>query len=76
MRRRLLALFAIALIAEIVTTYLQRFASVTDVAPGLYYPSFESLLIERLAIWLVIFLSLSAISLVLFRLAKNKHSTK
>ena len=48
MKPNLLAFFVISLFAELGTTILQGQRTVTDVAPGLYYPNFKALLIERL----------------------------
>jgi uncharacterized protein YybS (DUF2232 family) len=53
-KRNATAFFIIALVAELGTTWLQRFRTTTDVAPGLYYPNFETLLLERLFFWFII----------------------
>ena len=59
MKGQFLAYLAIALTAELGTTFFQRFRTTTDVDPGLYYPDFKSLLISRLIVWLLIFVLLS-----------------
>ena len=55
MKQNAMAFFIIALAAELGTTWLQKFRTTTDVAPGLYYPNFETLLLERLFVWFIIF---------------------
>jgi hypothetical protein len=59
MKRNLIAFFTISLFAELGTTILQGQRTVTDVTPGLYYPDFKALLLERLFFWFVIFIVLS-----------------
>ena len=54
MKRHAAAFFVIALAGELGTTWLQRLRTTTDVAPGLYYPNFETLLFERLFFWFII----------------------
>ena len=54
MKRNTTAFLIIALAAELGTTWFQRLRTTTDVAPGLYYPSFESPLVERLFVWFII----------------------
>lgn len=54
MKRNTTAFLIIALAAELGTTWFQKLRTATDVAPGLYYPSFETLLIERLVVWFII----------------------
>ncbi|MBX3277877.1 MAG: hypothetical protein KF868_07745 [Acidobacteria bacterium] len=61
MKRHLIAFFVIALLAELGTTWFQRQRTVTDVYPGLYYPDFKTLLLERLLIWFIILVMLSGI---------------
>jgi cell division protein FtsX len=61
MRQYFLGFFIIALLAELVTTLFQRFRAVTDVTHGLYYSSFQSLLLERLLVWIIVFALLSGI---------------
>jgi len=67
MRRHFLAFFLIALLSELGTTLLQRQRTVTDVDPGLYYPSFNALLVERLFFWFVIFTLLAAVWFIISR---------
>jgi hypothetical protein len=67
MKRQFLPYFLIALAAELGTTLLQRFRTVSDGEPGLYYPDFQSLLLSRLVVWLLIFLLLSGVWLVVSR---------
>lgn len=59
MSGHLTAFFIIALLAELGTTWVQKLRTVTDVNPGLYYPNFRTLLLERLLVWLILFVSLS-----------------
>ncbi|HEV2829849.1 MAG TPA: hypothetical protein VGW76_19775 [Pyrinomonadaceae bacterium] len=59
MRRHFLAFFIIGLLSELGTTLLQRQRTTTDVYPGLFYPNFNTLLVERLFFWFVIFMLLS-----------------
>ncbi|MGE0175315.1 MAG: hypothetical protein AB7T49_21205 [Oligoflexales bacterium] len=61
MRRQCFGFFIIALAAELVTTLFQRFRTVTDVSPGLYFSSFRSFLLERLLVWIIVFALLSGI---------------
>jgi hypothetical protein len=67
MKRNAFAYFIVALIAELGTTYFQKLRTATDVAPGLYYSSFQELLIDRLFVWSIIFLSLSGVWLLISR---------
>jgi hypothetical protein len=67
MKRNAFAYFVVALIAELGTTYFQKLRTTTDVAPGLYYPSFQELLLDRLFVWFVIFAVLSAVWLLISR---------
>ena len=67
MKRQFLAYLLIALAAELGTTLFQKFRTVTDVDPGLYYPDFKSLLLTRLIVWLLIFVLLSGVWLVISR---------
>lgn len=72
MKRHAIAFFVIALCSEVVTTWAQRLRTVTDVAPGLYYPSFKALMFDRLLIWSVVFLTLTAIWSLLARRASKE----
>lgn len=67
MKRQPIAFFIIALCAELGTTWFQRQRTVTDVYPGLYYPDFKTLLLERLLIWFIIFVVLSGIWILAVR---------
>jgi len=67
MKRQFFAYICIALAAELGTTFFQRFRTVTDVDPGLYYPDFKSLLLSRLIVWLLIFVPLSVVWLAISR---------
>lgn len=67
MKRQLVAFFIIALFAELGTTWFQKLRTVTDVEPGLYYPNFRTLLLNRLLIWLIIFVVLSGMWMWLAR---------
>jgi len=64
-KRNTTAFLIIALAAELGTTWFQRLRATTDVAPGLYYPSFERLLVERLFVWFVIVALLGTIWLLI-----------
>jgi hypothetical protein len=61
LKKRFIIFFLISLLAELGTTWVQGLRSTTDAAPGLYYPNFTTLLIDRLLTWLVIFAVLSVI---------------
>ena len=65
--KRTLVCFLIALTAELGTTCCQKLRTTTDVAPGLYYRDFQTLLLERLLVWLIIFVALSAAWLLIPR---------
>jgi hypothetical protein len=65
MKRNTTAFLIIALAAELGTTWFQKLRTVTDVAPGLYYPSFETLLIGRLVVWFIIVAVLGTIWLLI-----------
>jgi len=67
MKRHFLAFFVIALIAEVCTTWLQQFRSKRILGTGFYYPDIETLLLDRLLIWLVLYLLLSTLWLLLSR---------
>jgi len=61
MKRHFFAFFIISLAAEMGTTWFQKLRTTTDVGPGLYYPNFRTLLLERLLIWFFIFLILGLV---------------
>jgi hypothetical protein len=65
--KKTLVFSLIALTAEVGTTCFQKMRTTTDVAPGLYYPDFQTLLLERLLVWLIIFVALSAAWLLISR---------
>ena len=65
--KKTLVFSLIALTAEVGTTCFQKMRTTTDVAPGLYYPDFQTLLLERLLVWLIIFVALSAAWLLIYR---------
>ena len=65
--KRILPCLMIALTAELGTTWFQKLRTTTDVAPGLYYPDFQTLLLERPRGWLIIFVVLSAAWLLISR---------
>jgi hypothetical protein len=67
MRRNFLLFFLIALAAELGTTWLQKFQGARDFASGLYYPDLGAMMLNRLVIWLVLFLLLSALGLLVSR---------
>ena len=74
MKRYFLTFFIIALLAELGTTWFQRLHTVTDVAPGLYYPDFRTLMLDRLVVWVISFAVLSGISLLILRLIHHNKS--
>ena len=61
MKRQLIVYFVISLGAELGTTWMQKYGAVTDVYPGLYYPNFKALLLDRLLTWFIIFIMLIGI---------------
>jgi hypothetical protein len=67
MKRDFLLFFLIALIAEVGTSWLQKFQGAKDLASGLYYPDLGTMMLNRLIIWLVLFFLLSALGLLLTR---------
>lgn len=71
MKRQFLPFFLIALVAEVVTTWLQKFQARGVLGSGLYYDDFGSMLLVRLLYWLVIYLLLSALWLLISRGAKE-----
>ena len=62
MKNRWLKYSALALLAELGTTWVQsRFPVVTDLEPGvIYYPRFGDFMITRVVIWLFLYLALTA----------------
>jgi hypothetical protein len=71
MKRHIIAFFIIALCSELVTTWVQRLRTVSDVEPGLYYPSFKALMFDRLIVWTIIFPFLTAIWAFVVKRAEN-----
>lgn len=69
MKRQQGAFFIIALLSELGTTWLQKGRTVTDVAPALCYPNFNTLLLDRFVIWLLIFVVLNSIWLLIVKLS-------
>jgi hypothetical protein len=67
MKRQFLAFFVIALIAEVGTTWLQKFQANSILGTGIYYDDFGTMLLNRFLYWLVIFLLLSALWLLISR---------
>jgi hypothetical protein len=72
MRRHAISFFLIALCSELLTTWAQRLRTVSDVEPGLYYPSFKALVFDRLLIWSVVFLGLTGFWLFFTRRVSKK----
>jgi hypothetical protein len=70
-RRHFIGFFVIALVAEVLTTWAQKLRTVSDVEPGLYYPSFRAMMLERLLIWTVTILGLTAIWSIILRCASK-----
>lgn len=73
MRRHAITFFVIALSSELLTTCAQRLRTVSDVEPGLYYPSFKELMFDRLIIWSVVFLGLTGLWAFLSRRMSKKQ---
>jgi hypothetical protein len=71
MKRHFLAFFFIALITEVGTTWLRQFRSKGILGSGLYSPDIGTLLLDRLLIWFVLYLLLSALWLLLSRSYRN-----
>jgi hypothetical protein len=67
MKKQFAAFFVIALISEVLTTWLQTFQAYKPLGAGYYYPDFGSMLLNRLLYWLVIFLLLSALWFLISR---------
>lgn len=67
MKRNFLAFFFIALAAEVGTSWLQKFQGARDVAAGLYYSDLGTMIFDRLIIWFVLFLLLSALWFLISR---------
>jgi hypothetical protein len=67
MKKHFLAFFIIALISEVTTTWLQKFQAYKPLGTGYYYSDFETMLLNRLLYWLVIFLLLSALWFLISR---------
>jgi len=62
-----LAFSLIALVAEVGTSWLQKFQGAREVGGGLFYPDVATLIVNRLIIWLVLFFLLSALWLLISR---------
>ena len=72
MKRHVIAFFVIALISELVTTWVQGLRTVSDVSPLICYSSFKDLFFDRLLVWTVLFLTLTGIwTLLARRLSKS-----
>jgi len=71
-KRNETAFFIIALVAELGTTWLQRLRTTTDSEPGLYYPNFETLLLERLFFWFIIIALLGTVWLLISKRAMGE----
>ena len=65
MKRHFIAFFVIALISEVGTSLLQQFRGKRILDEGIFYPDIATLLSNRLLIWLVFYLLLSALWLLL-----------
>jgi hypothetical protein len=71
MKRHIFAFLIIGLCSEVITTWVQGNRTVSDVYPGLYYPSFRVLMLERLLVWSVVFLVLTAVWAFVNKTMKN-----
>ena len=71
-KRKATAFFIIALVAELGTTWLQRLHTTTDSEPRLYYPNFETLLLERLFFWFIIIAMLGTVWLLISKRAMGE----
>ena len=67
MKTNFAAFFFIALMSELGTSWLVRYRSLSPVAEMICFPDLGTMMINRLFIWLVLFLLLSAIWLLLSR---------
>ena len=67
MKKQFMAFFLVALISEVITTWLQKFQADSRLGGGLYYADFGTMLLKRLLYWLVIFLFLSALWFLISR---------
>jgi hypothetical protein len=62
-----LAFSIIAFVAEVGTSWLQKFQGAREVGGGLFYPDVGTMIVNRLIIWLVLFFLLSALWLLISR---------
>ena len=67
MKKHFFAFFMIALISELGTTWLMSYRSVTDTGAMLCYRNLGTVIADRLLVWPVFFLLLSAVWLLLSR---------
>lgn len=67
MKNNFLAFCFIALIAEVGTSWLQKFQGAKDMGGGLFYPDVGTMIVNRLIIWFVLFFLLSALWLLISR---------
>ena len=67
MKGNFLAFCLIALIAEVGTSWLQKFQGARDMGDGLFYPDVGTMIVNRLIIWLVLFFLLSALWVLISR---------
>jgi hypothetical protein len=67
MKQSFFAFFLIALIAELTTSLLQKFQGARELAEGIFYPSLATMVMNRLIVWLILYLLLSALWLLISR---------
>jgi hypothetical protein len=67
MKQNFLAFFLIALTAELGTSWLQQFRGAREVGGALFYPDLGNMIVNRLIIWLVLFLLLSTLWILISR---------
>ena len=71
MKGNFLAFSLIALIAEVGTSWLQKFQGARDMRGGLFYPDVATMIVNRLIVWLVLFFLLSALWILITRSYKK-----
>ena len=67
MKHCFLGAFCVALLAEVITSWLQQYRASRISGSGLYYDSLGSLVVNRLWIWIILFLLLGALWVLISR---------
>ncbi|MGA9771988.1 MAG: hypothetical protein WBV94_23355 [Blastocatellia bacterium] len=67
MKGNFLAFSLIALMAEVGTSWLQKFQGAREAGGGLFYPDVGTMIVNRLIMWLVLFFLLSALWFLISR---------